>query len=88
MSARRYDRHVREFVEEGKVADAANDAREYVETDPDDADAAERAAKRGPTGSRGVTVDQLVAKGQSLIERVRPVVERAVGKLRSRFGRK
>lgn len=87
-SARRYDRNVREFVEEGKVAEAANDARQYVDDDPADAEAAEQAAKRGPSGSRGVSVDQLVAKGQSLIERVRPVVDRAVGNLRKRFGRK
>lgn len=88
ISARRYDKHVREFVEEGKVSEAANDARQYVESEPEDAAAAEQAAKRSPSGSRGVSVDQLVAKGQSLIERVRPVVDRAVGKLRNRFGRK
>ena len=88
IAARRYDRNVREFVEEGKVSEAANNARQYVESEPGDAAAAESAAKRGPKAGRGVSVDELVAKGQSLIERVRPVVDRAVGNLRKRFGRK
>ncbi len=87
ISARKYDNHVREFVEEGKVPDAANEARLFVEREPSEAKAAEDAAKRGPS-SRRASVDELVAKGQSLIERVRPMVDRAVGKLRNRFGRK
>ena len=88
VSARRYDRHVREFIAEGKVPDAANDARLFVERDPDDAAKAEQQAKRGPTGSRFASVDQIVAKGHSVIERVRPYVQRAVGNLRARFERK
>lgn len=87
ISARRYDRHAREFIDEGKVPDAANEARRFVERDPAEAAAAEQAAKRGPRGS-GVSVDELVAKGQSLIERVRPIVERTVGNLKKRFRRK
>lgn len=89
ISARRYDNNARQFVEEGKVQEAANEARLFVERDPAEAEAAEEAAKRGPAGTRrGASVDQLVAKGHSVIERVRPMVERAVGKLRHRFGRK
>jgi hypothetical protein len=88
VSARRYDRHVREFIAEGKVPDAANDARLFVERDPDDAANAEERAKRGPHGTRFASVDQLVAKGHSVIERVRPMVERAAANLRARFGRK
>src|SRR5262245_50467363 len=87
ISARRYERHVRDFVAEGRVPDAANDARFFVEREPDDAVKAERAAKHGPTG-RWVSVDELVAKGQSVLERVRPMVERAVENLRARLGRK
>jgi len=87
ISARRYDRNVREFIDEGKVDDAATEARQFVEREPDEASAAEQKAKRGPAG-RGVSVDELVAKGHSLIERVRPMVDRAVGNLRKRFGRK
>jgi hypothetical protein len=90
VSARRYDRHVREFIAEGKVPDAANEARLFVERDPDDAERAEQAAKRGPKARAGrwASVDEIVAKGHSVIERVRPMVERAADKLRTRFGRK
>jgi hypothetical protein len=87
ISARRYDNHVSEFVAEGKVPDAANEARDYVERDPDDAVKAEERAKRGPPGTR-VSVDELMAKGHTVIGRIRPVVDRMVGKVRSRFGRK
>ena len=85
VSARRYGDNVREFIGEGKVDDAADDAKNFVESEPAEAKAAEAAAKRGP--GRGVSVDELVAKGHSLIERVRPTVERAVGNLRKRFKR-
>lgn len=86
-SARRYDKHVEEFVGEGKVAEAANEARDYVERNPDDASKAERQAKRGP-GARHLSVDELVSKGHSVIERVRPMVDRAIGSLRARFSKK
>jgi hypothetical protein len=88
ISARRYDRNVREFIAEGKVPDAANEARLFVEHEPEEATKAENAAKRGPMGGRRATVDELVAKGHSVIERVRPMVRRAVGNLRARLGRK
>jgi len=87
-SARRYDKNVREFIAEGNVPEAANDARLFVERDPDDAAKAEAAGKRGPTSSRFASVDQIVSKGHSVIERVRPLVRRAVGNLRARFGKK
>jgi hypothetical protein len=86
-SARRYDRHVQDFVADGKVADAANAAREYVDREPAEAKAAETAAKRGPKG-RLLSVDEIVSKGHSVIDRVRPIVSRALGSLRTRFGRK
>lgn len=85
VSARRYGDNVREFIGKGKVDDAADEAKLFVEAAPADAKAAEAAAKRGPSGD--VSVDELVAKGRSLIERVRPTVERAVGNLRKRFKR-
>jgi len=81
-SARRYDNHVHDFVTEGKVDPAARDARAYVEREPEDAAKAEAEAKRGPGIT--ATVDQVIAKGQTLLDRVRPMVER----LRARFGRK
>lgn len=79
-SARRYDGHVREFVAEGKVEPAAGDARAYVEREPEDAAKAEATAKRGPGGG-SVLMDSVITKGQSLLERVRPMVAR----LRARF---
>ena len=88
VSARRYDKNASEFVAEGKVPDAANESRLFVERDPDDAAKAEAAGKRGPMASRFASVDQIVSKGQSMIERVRPMVRRAVGNLRAKFGRK
>ena len=81
VSARRYDNHVRDFVADGKVEPAAGDARAYVEREPEDAAKAEAAGKRGPGAG---TVDAVIAKGHSLLGRVRPMVER----LRARFGRK
>jgi len=87
VSARRYGQHVREHIAEGKVPDAANEARLFVERDPDDAAKAEAAGKRGPRGARFASVDQIVEAGQSVIERVRPMVARAVGSLRKRFGK-
>jgi hypothetical protein len=86
-SARRYDRHVEEFVREGKVGDAATSARDFVDKEPAEAEAAEAAAKRGPKG-RLLSVDEIVSKGHSVVERVRPLVSRAVDRLRERFGRK
>lgn len=88
ISARHYNRDLREFIAEGKVDDAARDARLYVERDPEDAERAEEAAKHGPRRGRRATVDELIAKGRSVFDRVRPYVERASHKLRSRFGRK
>ena len=85
VSARRYGDNVREFIDEGKVDDAADEAKRFVEAEPVEAKAAEAAGKHGP--GRGVSVDELIAKGHSLIERVRPKVERAVDTLRKRFKR-
>lgn len=87
-SARRYNRRVREFVAEGKVDEAAHEAEQYVEHEPDDAARAERKAKRGPQHGTRVTADELIAKGLTVFDRVRPVVVRAIGKLRSRLSRK
>jgi hypothetical protein len=86
-SARHYNRDLRDFIAEGKVDEAAEEARLYVERDPDDAERAEAKAKRGPRG-KGVSVDELIAKGKTVVDRVRPYLERAQQKLRSRFGRK
>jgi hypothetical protein len=86
ISARRYNRNLRAFVAEGKVDDAAREAKAYVERDPAGAAYAEEAARRGPRGTR-VTVDELIAKGRSIVERIRPMFERVVSRVR-RLGRK
>jgi hypothetical protein len=88
ISARRYDKHVREFIDEGKVPDAADEARLFVEREPEDAAKAEAAGKHGPKAARWTSVDELVTKGQSVVERVRPMVSRAVSRLRARLARK
>ena len=87
-AARRYDRHLRDYVAEGEVAEAARDARSYVEREPEAAAKAEQAARRGPAAGRWASVDELVAKGHTVVDRVRPMVQRAVGSLRARFTRK
>jgi hypothetical protein len=87
-SARHYNRDLREFIAEGKVDDAAEEARLYVEREPDDAARAEAKAKHGPRRGKGVTVDELIAKGKTVVDRVRPYVERAAERIRERFGRK
>lgn len=74
--------------QEGRVPDAANEARLFVEREPGEARKAEKKAKRGPKGERWLSVDEIVAKGHSVVERVRPLVGRALGRLRHRFGRK
>lgn len=90
LSARHYNRDLREFIAGGKVDEAAEEARLYVERDPDDAARAEERAKHGPPrrGRRDASVKELIAKGRSVVDRVRPYIERVSQKLRSRFGRK
>lgn len=73
----KYRSDVREFISKGKVAGAAKDARDFVERDPEAARRAERAGKRGPR----TTVDELVAKGRTVVDRVKS----AVDGLRDRF---
>ncbi len=85
-SARQYNRQVRAFVAEGKVDEAAREAKDYVERTPDDAERAERRARKGPHSTR-ISVNELVAKGRSVVDRVKPMIERAASKLRSRLHR-
>lgn len=86
ISARRYNEDVRGFVAEGKVDPAAREAAQFVEAEPAEAKAAEARAKRGPHGTR-VSVDELVAKGKTVIDRVRPIVERVVERVKSKFSK-
>jgi hypothetical protein len=87
IAANHYNQQVRDFVAGGKVEPAAYDAEAYVVRNPADAARAERKAKRGPAKTR-VSLDELVTMGRTVIERVRPMVDRAVGKVRSRLAKK
>jgi hypothetical protein len=83
FSARRYNQHVREFVAGGKVEPSARDAEVYVERKPEDAERAERAASRGPHPTR-VSIDELMAKGHSMLDKVQGMLHRVA----DRFGRR
>ena len=86
VSARRYNDEVRTFMDEGKVEPAARDAARFVEAEPEAAKHAEERAKRGPHGTK-VSIDELVAKGRTVIDRVRPIVERVVERVKARFSK-
>ena len=64
---RQYRTDVRDFISSGKVDEAAKEAKEFVETNPAEAAAAEKAATHAPT----TTVDALLAKGRDVLERVK-----------------
>ncbi|MEO8703318.1 MAG: hypothetical protein ABI867_24945 [Kofleriaceae bacterium] len=85
VSARHYNRRVHEFVATGKVDEAAREAEQFVEKEPEEAARAERAGKRGPRSR--VSIDEIVAKGRTVIDRVRPMVERVATKIRSRLSK-
>jgi hypothetical protein len=86
ISARRYQQHVHEFVAGGQVEPAARDAEAYVEQSPEDAGRAEHKAKRGPHPTK-VTIDELVAKGRTVIDRVEAIVHRFAERLGRRSQR-
>ena len=86
VAARHYNERLREFVASGRVEPAARAAESYVERWPADAARAERRARRGP--HTHVTLDEMVAKSRPIVERVRPIFDRVVGRLRARFHRK
>ena len=65
---------------------AGREARPYVDQEREGVVRAARTAARGwPTE---VSVDEMVAGNLSVIDRMRPIVDRAVGRLRARFCRK
>jgi hypothetical protein len=68
VSARKYNNDLRDFISTGKVDQAANDARSYVDRDPEGAARAERKARRRGTVK---PIDDLVAMGRSFVERVK-----------------
>ena len=86
-SARRYNEDATGFVAEGKVEPAAREAAQFVEAEPEEAKEAEQRAKRGPHGGTNISVDELVAKGRTVIDRVRPIVERVVERVKAKFSK-
>lgn len=88
VAARHYNREVREFIADGKVDEAAREAADYVEAEPTDAQRAEQRARKGPKSSAKVSVEALVAKGRTVIDRVRPMVDRVVDRVRTSLNRK
>ena len=87
VSARQYNKQVEDFVAQGKVDSSAREAERYVVAQPDDAARAERKAKRGPHHTK-VSLVELVEMGRTVVDRLRPYVERGVGRLRARFHRR
>jgi hypothetical protein len=83
VSSRRYNNHLQQFVAAGKVDRAARGAAKHVTQEPEAAAAAERAAKAGPRGGTKVTIDELVAKGRSVIDRIGQAAKR----VRARFSK-
>jgi len=89
-SARLYNRDVRRFVADHKVEDAAREAKEYVEREPKAAARDEAAAGCGPHGVRSrrdphgtrASVDELIAKSRTVVDRLRPLVKRATARVR------
>lgn len=86
-SARLYNRDVRRFVVDGKVDEAAREAKQFVESEPEAAARAEAAARRGPHRTHGTraSVDELIAKSRTIVDRVRPLVERVARRVRRRL---
>lgn len=87
VAARRYQRRVREFIAGGQVEAAARDAEAYVERAPRDAERAEAAARRGPRPTR-ISLDELMARGHTLIDRMEALVRRIAGRFSGRLGRR
>lgn len=79
IPGRRYQRRIREFVAGGQVDRAARDAERHVERAPDAAARAEAEARRGPR-SPWVSVDELVAKSHTVIDRMEALVRRIAGR--------
>jgi hypothetical protein len=48
----------------------------------------DRVARHPGRHSTWVSLDELIAKGRTLSDRVRPIMERTVDRLRARFARK
>ncbi|MFT3696696.1 MAG: hypothetical protein QM831_26380 [Kofleriaceae bacterium] len=61
ISARKYNRDVRDYISEGRVGIDARKAEEFVNRDPDAAARAERQAKAGPKSWIARTIENVRA---------------------------
>lgn len=87
VSARHYNEAASEFAaDDNKVDRAARTAASYVDAEPADAKRAERTAKRGPKGT-SVSIDELIELGRSVVDRVKPYVDRAIARVKSKLDR-
>ena len=81
VSARKYDEDAQAFIAQGKVPQAAREARAALEADPAGAAKAERDAKHGPASTDShLSLEELVAKGKSAVEKVVDRVRDAIKK--------
>ncbi len=82
-SARKYNRNVKRFVRENRVEPAAQEAKTFVETAPDQATRDELAGLRPRKSEAEVTVDKLLAHGRGMFDRVAVRMRSAVDRVRS-----
>lgn len=68
VSARRYNKNVKEFIDEGRVEQSANEAERFVEEHPFESAKDEMKARteHGPG-----LFDSLVGKGRAVVERIK-----------------
>jgi hypothetical protein len=74
---------LREFVAGGSIKPAAPRIEAYA---GGSREAAPRKARRGFRTE--ISLDEMVARNRSLVDRVRPIVDRVMGRLRARFDHK
>src|SRR5262245_11698004 len=91
VSARHYNKRLRDFIKRGEGAPAAREAEAYGEGRPAEAARAEREAQRGPRSEHS-RLDRLVAASRQAAELVRPIIhriaQRSASALRNRLRRK
>ena len=79
-AAREYNKDLQSFIEHGRVAPAADKAKQFVDQHPEDAATAEHAAAAGPRPIRR-TVEELVSEGRAMWNRT-------VSRVRARLHRR
>jgi hypothetical protein len=83
LSTRRHARNVREFVAGSKGEPAARNAEIRIEPQTAEAGRAERQVRRALRPTK-VTIDELVAKGHTVIDRLGALVHRVADRIGGR----